>query len=189
MKPKNHYFILRHGDTVWTKTKKTYPWPDGSLVRLNREGIRTIKTVAERLKKQKIDLIYASDLYRTTQTAMIVAKALGLNVTFDKRLRDTYLGSYHGRSPKEFYRDFPNMEKRFRIGPKDGESWNDVKTRVKSFISDLEEKHQGKTILIVSHGDPLWLFAGIVNNLNNNDLLKVILNKDYIKKGELRKLV
>jgi len=185
MKVKNHYFVLRHGDTVWTKTEKIYPWPDGLNVHLTAEGKEAIRRAAKRLKGEKIDLIFSSDLYRTKQSSGIVAKELKLKVKFDKRLRDTFLGKYyHGRLKKDFYADFPDPTKRFTTGPKGGETWNDVRQRVKSFLLDVEKENQGKNILIIGHGDPLWLLEGLVHNMTNEELLK----HGIINKAELKEL-
>ena len=61
---------------------------------------------------------------------------------------------------------------------------------MKDFIRSVDKKHTNKNILIVSHGDPLWLLEkAVVNGLNNQELLSEIsLNKKYIQPGEVRKL-
>lgn len=187
MKLNNQYFILRHGQTIYQKKKRkmTYPWPDNPPVKLTREGKKQIKEVAKKLKNFGIDLIFSSDIFRTRKSAEIVKKELGLKVNFDKRLRDINLGIYHDRLKEEFYRDFPDLGKRFYQRPEKGESWNDVKKRLKNFLKDIEKKYKNKKILIVSHGDPLWLFEGIIKGWSNKGQLD---HKDtYIKVGELRK--
>jgi len=190
MRLKNRYFLLRHGDTTWTRTDLIYPLFDSQKVKLTKVGRKQIFTVAKRLKKESIDKIYSSDFYRTKQTAEIVAKELNLRVNFDKRLRDINLGIYHGKTKEQFYRDFPNLAKRFRIGPPKGESWDTVKRRMGDFLREIEKKYWNKNILIVSHGDPLWLLEGVARRLTNQQLLdKIFLKGEYIKKGELRKLI
>jgi len=190
MELNNQYFILRHGQTAQQTKRKEfiYNWPDNPPVKLTREGKKQIREAAKKLKKEKIDLIYSSDIYRTRQTAKIVAKELDLKVNFDKRLRDINLGIYHGRPKEEFFRDFPFKEKRFNLRPKKGESWNDVKKRLLSFLREVNKKYKNKKILIVSHGDPLWLLEGIAKGLSNKELLKEISKGHYIKVGELRKI-
>lgn len=197
----NQYFILRHGQTTQQTKKKefTYNWPDKPPVKLTRIGEKQIKTVAKKLKNnppssrpaglrraRKINLIYSSDTFRTKQTAEIIAKELGLKINFDKRLRDINLGIYHGRPKKEFYQDFPVLSKRFYKRPKKGESWVDCRKRTLNFLKEIDTKHKNKKILIISHGDPLWLLEGAVKGWSNQELLQ---SKDsYIKVGELRKL-
>ena len=193
MKLKNRYFILRHGETIYQTRKKefVYLWPEIIPVRLTKKGERQIKKSAKLLKTKGIDIIYSSDTFRTRQTAGIAAKALGLKVIFDPRLRDINLGIYHGGKKKEFYRDFPRTsKKRFSQKPKGGESWNDLKRRMKDFIRSVDKKHINKNILIISHGDPLWLLENaVVKGLNNQELLgEISLKKNYIQPGEVRKL-
>ncbi len=193
LKLRNNYFLLRHGETVYQTRKRgiVYPWPENSLVKLTERGKTQIKRAAKVLKAKKIDIIYSSDTFRTRQTAEIVAKEVGLKVIFDPRLRDINLGIYHGRKKEEFYRDFQrDNPKRFSKRPKGGESWNDLKRRMKDFIRSVDKKHTNKNILIISHGDPLWLLEkAVVKGLNNQELLgEISLNKKYIQPGEVRKL-
>lgn len=192
MKLKNKYFLLRHGQNIYQTKKKSsiYPWPEpkNSPVRLNKKGERQIKNAAKKLKDQKIDLIYSSDVFRARQSAEIVAKELGIKkINFDKELRDINLGIYHGGSKKRFYQDFPRSAERFSKRPKKGENWSDCQKRILGFLKKIDKKHQNKNILIVSHGDPLWLLEGAINGLNNKKLLDMVLN-NYIKTGELRRL-
>lgn len=197
MKLRNQYFILRHGQTIYQTKKRgfTYPWPDNPPVKLTKKGEREIKKRTKEIKEIGIDLIYSSDIFRTRQTAKIIAKKSGIKkIIFDKKLRDVNLGIFHNK-PKErsktkegFYLIFPDPKTRFPKRPKNGESWNDVKKRLRSFLKDVEKKNQNKTILIISHGDPLWLLEGIVKGLSNNQLLKQIFKKKYIKNGEFREL-
>jgi broad specificity phosphatase PhoE len=190
MKLNNEYFILRHGETSQQTKRKEfiYKWPDSPPVKLTKKGIQQVKKVAKRLKKTKIDLIFSSDIYRARQTAGIIAKELNLKINFDKRLRDINLGIYHGRLKGEFFEDFPLALKKFSQRPKKGESWSDVKKRLLSFLKKIEEKHKNKKILIISHGDPLWLLEGIVKGFSDKGLLKEIFKGHYIKVGELRKI-
>lgn len=191
---KNKYFILRHGQTTQQKKNKKfiYKWPDTPPAKLTKTGISQIKKAAKRLKKKRIDLIYSSDIYRTRQTSKIISKELGLRLVFDKRLRDVSLGIYHGRLKKDFFCNssfgIKSGIKRFSKKPPKGESWNDVKKRLLKFLKETERKHKKKTILIISHGDPLWLLEGILKGFSNKRLLNDISKGNYIKVGELRKL-
>jgi len=159
-------------------------------IELSGEGKRQIEMAAQKLKKNRIDLIFSSDFLRAKQTAKIVAKELGVkNIKLDKRLRDINLGVYHGQRKANYYRDFPidNCKNRFDMRPKKGESWNEVEKRMLNFLNDIEKKYRGKRILIVSHGDPLWLLEGAVKNWSKKKMIFVRKN-NYINKGELRKL-
>jgi len=186
----NQYYILRHGQTKYQVENKgiIYPRFENPPIALNEKGEAQIKKAAKELKDKKIDLIYSSDFFRTRQTAGIVAEELGVEVNFDERLRDINLGVYHGGSKEKFYKDFP-VQERFQGKPEEGESWNDCRKRLLAFMEEIDKKHQGKRILIVSHGDPLWLLDGAVRGRSNNELLdEIFVEQTYIGTGEWRKI-
>jgi isoleucyl-tRNA synthetase len=186
---KNKYFILRHGETAYQAKKKKiiYDWPGLSSFPLTEKGTKKIKKIVKKLKNKKIDVIYSSDTLRAKQTAKIVANELGLGIHFDPRLRDINLGIYQGREKKEFLNDFPPNLGRFQKRVPGGESWSDIKKRAIDFIKDVDKKHNGKIILVVSHGDFLWLLEGIMEGLTDTRLLKEY-KKNSIKPGQLRKI-
>ena len=190
---KNKYFLLRHGqNTHQIKDIKTiYFWPDGDPpYALTELGKSQIQEKSLQLKGKKIDLIFSSDILRTKQTAEIVGQELGLEPKFDQRLRDTNWGVFQGKSMEQawaFYNH--NMEKKFTIGPSQGESWHDVRTRVTDLLKEIEEKYNQKNILIVSHGDPLWLLEDWMNELNQEQSLKRRKNGCPMKVGDLKEIV
>lgn len=193
MKLKNKYFLLRHGQTIYQTKKKDFiypPFPEKPAIKSTKTGVKQIKTVTKSLKKAGIDLIFSSDFFRTRQTAKIVSEELGIGkINFDKRLRDVNLGIYRGGLKKDFYRDFPvDSENRFNKKPAGGESWNEVRKRMLSVLREIDKKYKGKTILIISHGIPLWLLEGAVKNWSMEKLLKVKRDKEFIKTGELHNL-
>lgn len=185
---KNNYFLLRHGQTIY-QTEKTdilYPSPENPPISLTEEGKKQIEKVAEVLKDKKIDLIFASTFFRTKQTAEIVSKELGIEVIFDKRLIDLNLGKFHGGPEKDYQDFFLNRSEKFTKRPPGGENWNDVKERLIDFLEDIEGKYENKNILIVGHGDPLWLLAGLIKGLEKNeDFLEEKYKGIYPDVGEL----
>ncbi|MCP6719255.1 MAG: class I tRNA ligase family protein, partial [Patescibacteria group bacterium] len=186
----NKYFILRHGQTIYnTKFKKIiYPPAEKTSISLTEKGKEQIRAQVSKLKRAKIDLIFSSDYFRTKETAGIIAKELGIKVKTDKRLRDVDLGMYHGKEKEELYKDVLDIKERFYKGPKKGESWLTCKKRILSSIKSIDEKHKDNNILIVSHGDPLWLLEGAMKGLSKEELVRQKLQGKTIKVGELRKI-
>jgi len=113
MKLRNKYFILRHGQTIYqTALKRDVVYPCFSKkppVELTLKGKNQIKKAAQKLEKEKIDLIFASDFWRTKQSAKIVNEKTKTKIIFDKRLRDLSFGTYHGRLKKIFIKNFPSF--------------------------------------------------------------------------------
>ena len=187
---KNRYFLLRHGETIYQTEKKgiLYPsLPEKNPICLTKRGIEQIKKVAKKLKDKKIGLIFSSDVSRTRQTAEIIAKELGLEINLDKRLRDVNFGIFSGKLKKEYQKLFSDRKEKFFKRPPRGESWNDVRERVSCFLKEIEEKHKDKNILIVSHGDTLWLLAGIIKGLKDEE--KFLKEKYKILYPEVGQLI
>ena len=53
-------------------------------------------------------------------------------------------------------------------------------------LKKIDKKYKGKKILIVSHGNPLWMLESAVKNWNHAKLLKEYSTR--ILPGEWRKL-
>jgi len=153
----NKYILLRHGETKYQAEKSDllYTQEDQFSLPITPKGQERIRQAAEELKNKKIDLICSSDFFRTKQTAEIVKNQIGCEIIYDQRLRDTDMGIFKGKTSGE-YQTFLEKDK-FKIKPPEGESLEEVKERATAAIKDLEKKFEDKIILIVSHGDPVWL--------------------------------
>ena len=187
----NTYFLLRHGRTIYQaeKTGLIYPWPEKPAVKLTEKGEEMIKSVAKVLKNKNINLIFSSAFFRTRQTAEIISKALGVKPIFDKRLVDVDFGIYNGGFVKDFDNAINSARNRFLIRPENGESRKDVKKRVKAVIEEIEKKYKNKNILIISHGDPLFMLEGIIKGLKTDEEFIEFTKKTQPPEvGELRKI-
>jgi len=169
---RNKYILMRHGETKYHANGQSilYSQKEQFSLPITKRAKKMIGEIAENLSP--IDLIYSSDYYRTRQTASIVAKKLGLAINFDQRLRDTNFGIFSGGLASEYKKIFSSKKQRFPKRIPQGESWRDVKKRIVKFIKEVEKKQKNKNILIVGHADPLWLLAGYLKGLNENQLLE-----------------
>lgn len=143
----NHYWLMRHGEAV--DNAKNISDPKGDPNNHLTENGKMEAVIASR-KLGKIDLIFVSPFIRTRETAEIVRKELGLKedaLKVDERLHEYNEGSIEL-----------------------------VSRRVGEFIYEIDKKHKGKNILIISHGNPLWVLERITSG---NDL------KDFASKKML----
>ncbi|MBP3630184.1 MAG: histidine phosphatase family protein, partial [Clostridia bacterium] len=62
-------YVMRHGKTVWNEKNRIQGL---SRNRLSKTGDELVKIVAERYKNVQFDVIFASPLMRTMQTANIM---------------------------------------------------------------------------------------------------------------------
>lgn len=196
MKPilKNRYFLIRHGQNIH---QANYPgiiyfWPDGNPPYcLSEQGKEEAKNAGEAIKNGKIDVIFCSDILRCRETAKIVAETLGFDkekIIYDTRLRDLNWGDFGGKTKEEYWNFYNNNRMQaFEKAIPGGESWNQCQERVIDVLDEIEEEFQDQNILIVSHGDVLWLLEGHIKGLDNKTLLDN--RKDIIlKTGEVREI-
>ncbi len=192
----NKYFIIRHGESLRNKRNIASSWPEKYRLPLTQKGEKQIRNEAKIIKKEKIDLIFSSDILRTRQTAGIIGEELGISPKFDKRLRDINVGIFEGKPIKEVGKfwdpkgKLPRMEyylERFKVRTPGGESFTDVKKRMYKFLKEIDKKYQNKTILIVGHEAPITMLEGAINGLSRLEIIKH-REKSKIKTGELRAL-
>ena len=140
--------ITRHGETEENIKGIFQGQNPGTLSDL---GIEQAEKVASRLKEEKIDYIFSSDLARSSDTAKIIMKHHPeASVHFVKELRERHLGEYQGRAKSEFgWR--PGDFKSTRIETRDGESIESMYKRAERFLHEILSKHKNDTILFVTH--------------------------------------
>lgn len=112
-------------------------------------------------KRKKIDVIIASPVQRTKETAELAARELGIKkVIYDTRLKEIVLGpKLTGCHDSKYHEAYPTYRSRFEERPDKGESLEDLRERMWGMLSELQEKYAGKNVLIVSHEYPIWLMA------------------------------
>jgi len=192
---KNKYFLLRHGKTIHQAEKKDiiYNYPDDNpACVLLEQGIKEVQLAGEILKGKNIDLIFSSNILRTRQTVKIVAELINYDIekiVYDKRLRDINWGIFGGESKEKAWAYYDNdMMEKFEQGVPQGESWNQCKERMVEVLEEIEDNFENKNVLIVSHGDPLWLLEGYMRGKNNEELILEENKKESIKTGEIREI-
>jgi isoleucyl-tRNA synthetase len=153
----NIFIFSRHGESE-TNTKGVVScYPEVAEFPLTKNGVKNVKELARKFKSEGgVGAIYASDLMRTKQTAEIIAKELGIEVVFDDRLRELNVGDYNGKLAAEYEAARVGLDL-FKQAPDKGENYLQLKARLLDFVSDINAKHKNKKILVISHGDGLWL--------------------------------
>jgi probable phosphoglycerate mutase len=121
-------------------------------------GQRLAAWVASDSGRRRVVAVYASPLERTQETAGLVAKALGLRVTQARGLTECDFGDWTGTSLKDLSRrpEWAAVQ-RYPSGFRfpGGESFTGMQARMVQAVADLCSRHQGETIVAVSHADPI----------------------------------
>jgi probable phosphoglycerate mutase len=155
-------YVVRHGETVWNKKGIIQGHKDSPLT---MRGIRSAGKLGKMLIKEAITLIYSSDLGRCVQTADIINKQLNVRLTKTAKLREQNFGDYNGKLNKW-------VRKRIDIGDPDvkspnGESFNQMKTRILRFVYSLADQDHGKALL-VTHDGPLKAIMSEYYSVDSN---------------------
>ena len=98
------------------------------------------------------DAIVASDLLRASDTAGALAAISGLTVSYDKRLRERFFGSWQGMRMAEVASTRPEEYARWRAGAPVGgdvETLDELGTRVAAALQAATEL--GQTVVVASH--------------------------------------
>lgn len=187
---RNTYFIMRHGEAVNNiKGEINFSWPDVKKYSLTLRGRRMAEKTAGKLLKEEIDVIIASDFFRTRETAEIVRQKLGLGaVHYEPRLREVREGIVDGEPRTASAKYFSSSKERFTKKVPGWETTFELRARVFSLLSDIEKKYTGKKILIVSHEYPLWALYAAAQGLSDDEMLELRGDKDFISYAEARRM-
>lgn len=194
---RNNFLTVRHGEAesnvlnILSSNPKT-------INHLTDKGKEQAKVAADNLigsnlltkESGKVDVIYCSPFMRTKETAEIIADEIGYpkeKIIYDERLHEVFGGEMDGRPDPEYQAFFTNRGEKFWKAPKGGETYTDVKKRMTDFIYDIDQKQEGKNILIVSHNTPIWLMYSGINGLNREQTLATReIGTPFIKNSEVK---
>jgi probable phosphomutase (TIGR03848 family) len=148
--------MVRHGKTPTTGTM--LPGRAKGL-HLAPEGVKQAADAAKRIVRLKdIAAVYASPLERTRETAAPIAAALGTRVRVETGLLECDFGEWTGQELKELFKlpEWTTVQ-RYPSGFRfpGGESFVEMQTRMVSTIDRLRAAHRGRTVVLVSHADPI----------------------------------
>lgn len=151
--------VIRHGQSVANLEDKFAGFSDFDLTDLGRKQAEFVASYIK--ERYKVDAVYASDLLRAYNTALPTARAFGLEINARKALREIYAGRWEAMT----YSDINKTERdSFSLWSNDylnafcpeGESVKDVCVRVWEETKKIVAEHEGETIVIASHANPVW---------------------------------
>lgn len=148
--------LVRHGQTYGNIEQAFCGHTDTELTPL---GIAQAQALGRRLKGQKIDAAYSSDLSRARMTAQHALEQSGaLPIQLDPDLREMHYGDWEGlsgaslrESQREQLRDFFLC----RAPAPGGETVAQIRERTAGAVRRIAAAHMGQTVLVVSHGNAI----------------------------------
>lgn len=151
--PTKIYFV-RHGETILTPDRK-FSGSGGPNPALTATGNGQAQQVALEAIKLGAELLIASPLLRTKQTAAAISVTTGMDIIFDEAWYECDFGAWDGLSIEEVKenhpQDYQNWVCSSSYAPPGGESYDALGWRVDDAIDKLVAKYPGRKIVVVTH--------------------------------------
>jgi probable phosphoglycerate mutase len=148
--------LVRHGQT--NTTGKVLYGRSGGL-HLAEHGRQQADTAAARIGElDAVDAVYTSPLERAKETAAPIGRITGHRPRVERGLLECDFGDWTGASlrrlmRKREWRTIQRAPSTFRFPG--GESFPEMQHRMVTTLDRLRDAHPGRTIVCVSHADPI----------------------------------
>jgi probable phosphoglycerate mutase len=131
-------------------------WQGQANPPLSEEGREQAQALGERLEKESLSVLVASDLRRARETAEIAGRRLGIATRLEPGLRELDVGDWSGLARDEIARRWPEDFDRFRSGDLDvraggGETRRELRERVVAALRSLQQIYRDGRIGVVTH--------------------------------------
>lgn len=150
--------LVRHGESTGNRERRFVGHTDADLT---EKGVLQAKATAEYIARHyRVDYVYASDLTRAYRTGKAIADACALPIEKDSRLREVYAGIWENMIFDELAEQYTEP---FRVWTQEigvaqctgGESVKELTQRVLNALTDIAQRHPGKTVAVACHGTPI----------------------------------
>ena len=172
--------VVRHYKTTSNEADQIIGWGDAPPA---ESWLEDLKHVEEILFKSKlnIDAIYTSSLGRAINTGQFYADSLGIKQVHDTpALNEVNYGSLYNHSKKWVEKHIQGHKQDPNLVYPDGESFNQMKTRVVDFFETIAQQHPDATILVVVHAGVIRALVSHFLGLDYASNLKRRIGHRYI---------
>ena len=150
---KTTVILIRHGETEWNVLHRFQGLSD---IPLNETGKQQAGFARNGLLDFKLDAIYTSPLRRAVETAEIIRGEREIPIYPEDGLKEMGVGEWEGLLVSEIDEKYPGWYDIWRTAPtkinlKGGEPFTETRKRAWKTFWEIVKKHEGKTVLIVSH--------------------------------------
>lgn len=147
-------YVVRHGETVWNVEQRLQGRLDSALTDNGQSQAYVSGECIQTLGGA--ELVIASPLGRTRETAYLINSFIGAPIEFDDALMERDCGDWSGLSFSELEQQFPSayadrIKDPFHHRPPNGENLPDMLARVQPFLDSLFQMTQ-PTVALVTHG-------------------------------------
>lgn len=170
-------FLVRHGESEWNKLGLWTGWTD---IDLTEKGKEEARQAGEKLKNEKIDVVYVSDLKRAAQTFEEIKKVCDLKdfeYKVSPAIKERDYGIYTAKNKWQIKEEvgeeeFQKIRRGWDVAIPEGESLKDVYDRVVPYYeSDIKKDLEaGKNVLVVAHGNSLRALVKYLKNISEDEI-------------------
>ena len=182
----NKYFVMRHGEAD-SNVRGILSSDFNANIHLTENGKKQVEDAIGEIRKMKLDYIFSSPIIRAQETTKIITDSIGnfIPVITDDRICEYKVGNFEGKPDCDYDKVIPNEIDKFTMRAEGSECFNDVKKRMASFIKEVESKYQNKNILIISHGDALWMLDTVNKGMTPEESIN-FSKENYLKNAEIK---
>jgi len=153
--PQQRIFLIRHGETEWSKSGQHTGRTD---IPLTDEGRRRAKLLGSYLSQYRFALVLTSPLSRARETCELAG--LGNVAQTDDNLREWDYGVYEGRTTAQIRAEDPSWS--VWLSPiTGGESLLEVGERAKQVVERVVKAAPNQDVALFAHGHILRILAAV----------------------------
>jgi broad specificity phosphatase PhoE/ribonuclease HI len=146
--------LIRHGETILTPDRK-FSGSGQPNPPLTIEGRAQAAAVAAEIAKFTPEVLIASPLLRTKETAEAIAAVVDLPITYDEAWFECSFGAWDGMSIDEvklaYPREYQTWVSSSAYPPPQGESYDALGWRIDEALNDVVALYPGQRVAVVTH--------------------------------------
>lgn len=153
-----HFYIIRHGETVFNRKGRIQGWCDSPLTDL---GVSQAKQLGKELKNIPFDVCFCSTSERAIDTANYILEGRNVKIIPSKKLKEQSFGDFEAEKSVNIFKDGVSFPDGYRFCG--GENHSDVIERVMNELKKIASEYPNANVLVVCHGSAI---KHIVNYLS-----------------------
>ena len=174
--------LVRHGQSLWNLENRFTGWVD---VPLTKQGEEEALRAGDKLKTIQFDVAYTSALTRAQRTCQLILQASGRDYTpviRDQALNERHYGDLQGMNKDDMRAQFGEEQvkiwrRSYDVPPPGGEALKNTAERTVPFFDRciMGDIRQGKSVLVVAHGNSNRSIVMKLENLSKEEVLELNL--------------
>lgn len=145
-----HFYIIRHGETVFNRKGRIQGWCDSPLTDL---GVSQAKQLGKELMNVPFDVCFCSTSERAIDTANSILEGRNVKIIPSKNLKEQSFGDFEAEKSVDIFKDGVRFPDGYRFCG--GENHSDVIERVTKELKKIASEYPNANVLVVCHGSAI----------------------------------